>query len=101
MMKNWEATATNLPRKHALMAGLRLGASGLAFFAAMGATSAFAQDAAPAAETSDEGDEIIVSGIRASLDSSRAIKKNSSEIVDSVTAEDIGALPDRSVTETL
>lgn len=84
-------------RKDAVLAGLRIGASGIALFAAATAMPVFAQDAAPA----DEAEEIIVSGIRASLDSSRAIKKSSSEIVDSVTAEDIGALPDRSVTETL
>jgi TonB-dependent receptor len=79
---------------------LRCGASALAFCGMLTAMPAFAQDAEPVADT-EEGDEIIVSGIRASLDSSRAIKKNSSEIVDSVTAEDIGALPDHSVTETL
>ena len=99
MIKNFDAAATRMARKDALLAGLRAGASGLAFFAALSGIPAFAQDVDPA--DAQEGDEIIVSGIRASLDSSRAIKKNSSEIVDSVTAEDIGALPDRSVTETL
>jgi TonB-dependent receptor len=99
MIKNFDAAATHIARKDALLSGLRAGASGLALFAALGGAPAFAQDASPA--DTEEGDEIIVSGIRASLDSSRAIKKNSSEIVDSVTAEDIGALPDRSVTETL
>src|SRR3954454_12955571 len=44
---------------------------------------------------------IIVTGIRASLRSSRNIKKNSEQIVDSITAQDIGALPDRSVSEAL
>ena len=99
MIKNFDAAATRMARKDALLPGLRAGVSGLAFFATLGGVPAFAQDVAPA--DAQEGDEIIVSGIRASLDSSRAIKKNSSEIVDSVTAEDIGALPDRSVTETL
>ncbi|HEY0009516.1 MAG TPA: TonB-dependent receptor plug domain-containing protein, partial [Tepidisphaeraceae bacterium] len=45
--------------------------------------------------------EIVVTGIRQSLQSSQDIKRNSDVVVDSVTAEDIGALPDRSVTETL
>jgi hypothetical protein len=44
---------------------------------------------------------IIVTGFRESLRSAQAIKENADTIVDSVTAEDIGALPDRSVTETL
>ena len=45
--------------------------------------------------------DIVVTGFRQSLSSAQGIKRNSDVIVDSVTAEDIGALPDRSVTETL
>lgn len=52
-------------------------------------------------QSSDELSEIVVTGIRASLESAQAIKKNSEQIVDSVTATDIGALPDRSVSEAL
>jgi TonB-dependent receptor len=52
-----------------------------------------------------EGDrrpeEIVVRGVRGSLQSAQDIKQFSNVIVDSVTAEDIGALADRSVTETL
>ncbi len=86
-----------------LNALLRTSVSALVLGASMAAMPAFAQTAAaPAADAAAADDDaIIVSGIRASLDSSRAIKKNSDVIVDSVTAEDIGALPDRSVTETL
>ncbi|KQN37074.1 hypothetical protein ASG37_05330 [Sphingomonas sp. Leaf407] len=47
------------------------------------------------------GPDIVVTGFRQSLSSAQGIKRNSDVIVDSVTAEDIGALPDRSVTETL
>ena len=43
----------------------------------------------------------MVTGIRSSLESSQELKKTSEVFVDSVTAEDIGALPDRSVTEVL
>ena len=46
-------------------------------------------------------DTIIVTGIRQSLANSQNIKRNSDTIVDALTAEDIGALPDRSVTEAL
>lgn len=46
-------------------------------------------------------DTIIVTGIRRSLQRSRDIKRNSDVVVDSVSAEDISALPDRSVTEAL
>ncbi len=62
---------------------------------------AFAQDAAPADETAPADDAIVVSGIRASLDSSAKLKRNSASIVESVTAEDIGKLPDVSIADSL
>ncbi|WP_425492563.1 TonB-dependent receptor [Dyella jiangningensis] len=46
-------------------------------------------------------DGVTVTGIRASLESAQSLKQNASQIVDSVTATDMTALPDRSVTETL
>lgn len=46
-------------------------------------------------------DAIIVTGIRQSLRNAQNIKRNSDTIVDAITAQDIGALPDRSVTEAL
>lgn len=44
---------------------------------------------------------VVVTGIRASLQSAQSIKQNSDQVVDSVTAVDIGALPDNSVAEAL
>ena len=44
---------------------------------------------------------MIVSGIRRSLESARNAKRNSSQIVDSIVADDIGKLPDRNVAESL
>lgn len=46
-------------------------------------------------------EEIVVSGQRASIQSAQDVKKNSTVVVDSIVAEDIGKLPDRSVTEAL
>ncbi|WP_429001888.1 TonB-dependent receptor [Xanthomonas sp.] len=46
-------------------------------------------------------DAVEVTGVRASLIKSQTIKRDAEQIIDSVSAEDIGALPDRSVTETL
>ncbi|HLZ78313.1 MAG TPA: TonB-dependent receptor, partial [Sphingomonas sp.] len=62
--------------------------------------------AAPASVASDAGandaaNSIVVSGIRASLDSSAKIKRLSTTIVDSVSAEDIGKLPDVSIADSL
>ncbi len=77
---------------------LRCGASVLALALAANAAPAFAQ----ATGTSDAAEaDIVVTGYKASLESAQKAKKNSNTIVDSVSADDIGALPDRSVTETL
>src|SRR5690242_19696672 len=51
------------------------------------------QPAAPA--------DIVVTGQRAAIQSAIQIKRNASEIVDSITSDDIVKLPDRSVTEAL
>jgi len=48
-----------------------------------------------------QGDDIVVTGLRASIQSARDLKRDSEVVVDSVSAQDIGALPDRSVTEAL
>lgn len=45
--------------------------------------------------------QVVVTGIRASARSSVAIKRDTMEVVDSITAEDIGKLPDPNVVETL
>jgi iron complex outermembrane receptor protein len=46
-------------------------------------------------------DEIVVTGIRASLDASAKLKRNTPTIVESVSAEDIGKLPDVSIADSL
>lgn len=80
-------------------------------FALTHSMPAFAQETDPAevdaADNPDgEDDEatlgtVTVTGIRGSIASAQSIKQNADTFVDAVTAEDIGALPDRSVTEAL
>jgi TonB-dependent receptor len=53
------------------------------------------------AKPGEKVETIVVKGQRAALQSAQKIKQESDEIVDSVVAEDIGKLPDRSVTEVL
>jgi len=48
-----------------------------------------------------EIDEVIVTGIRASLAQAAEIKRESSQIIDVITAEDVGKLPDANVAEAL
>ncbi len=58
------------------------------------------QTAAGADQTAAEGDTIVVTGLRRSLQSSQNIKRNSEQIVDAIVAEDIGKLPDITVSDT-
>ncbi len=94
--------ATLAPRRRRFVLGT---ASALAIAAA---SPALAQDAeepaadAPAAEAEEEDESaIIVTGFRASLQNAQNIKRDAATFVDVITAEDIGALPDRSVAEAL
>ncbi|MFC7292934.1 TonB-dependent receptor [Hirschia litorea] len=68
------------------------------------AGAAFAQEADTVEDES--GDErvfetITVTGIRGSLKSAQDLKQDSDVFVDAITADDIGSLPDRSVSEAL
>src|SRR3546814_19706516 len=47
------------------------------------------------------GNQIVVTGYRASLANAQNIKRDADTFVDAITAADIGALPDRSVAEAL
>ena len=78
---------------------IRRSASTLALSLAIIATPAMAQDAAPAADAA--ADEIVVQGFRQSLESSIRAKRNETSIVEAVTAEDIGKLPDVSIAESI
>mgnify|MGYP001271682809 FL=1 len=63
--------------------------------AVLAATPALAQDAA-----AGEGD-IVVTGIRASLERAADIKREADQVMDVITAEDVGKLPDENVAEAL
>ncbi|PSJ36564.1 TonB-dependent receptor [Allosphingosinicella deserti] len=52
------------------------------------------------ATPSDTG-EIVVTGLRRSLQSAQALKRDAAQIVDAVVAEDIGKLPDNNASEAL
>ena len=71
------------------------------------AAPAFAQQAAgsqpaqAAGSQANEVKEVVVTGIRASLQKALQIKKNSDDMVDAISAEDIGKLPDRNVADAL
>ena len=81
-------------------------ASALALGTAMFiAAPAFAQDASvDPCNDSDEAticDDIVVTGFAASLETAVGVKRSAEQIVESVSAEDIGRLPDASIGEAI
>jgi TonB-dependent receptor len=87
-------------KRSSVTRALHSGVSVAAFCSVLLAAPAYSQDAEPAGQ--EEADEpLIVEGYKGSLTSAQSTKRRSDVIVDSISAEDIGALPDRSVTETL
>lgn len=97
-----------ISRHRTRTAGSRLLALSHASVVALAAAQpALAQDASqtdPATEeeTAETDDTVIVvTGFRASLQSAQGIKQRADTVIDVITAEDIGALPDRSVAEAL
>lgn len=72
-----------------------------AALAALAPAIAFAQTADEEKEKEDVKDEIVVTGIRGGLGRSLDIKKEATSIVEAVSAEEIGKLPDVSIAESL
>lgn len=83
--------------KMAEMPGKKFKRSLLALSVMAMSVPAFAQDTG----TSDNLEEVVVTGMRNSLDTAQELKRNADTVKDVITASDIGALPDKSVTEAL
>jgi iron complex outermembrane receptor protein len=110
-------TTTRAAIRAAIRAALGYGSASC--WAMMAATGAVAQDGTGAANSepsaaaaqnktpttdAQNGDslaEVVVSGIRSSITTARAIKRNSLGIVDAIAPEDIGKLPDTNLAESL
>ncbi|KAF1688182.1 TonB-dependent receptor [Pseudoxanthomonas broegbernensis] len=76
----------------------------LASAIALAATGAGAQTAEPNNESNAETvdlDTVVVTGIRRGIESAISVKRESSSIVESISAEDIGKLPDVSIGESI
>jgi TonB-dependent receptor len=108
--------------RNALLAGASviatcsLPAAAFAQDAAPSTAGGASDEAAPAAATADQvgggtsgtttvdavpADEIVITGVRASLQRASTIKRNSSGVVDAISAEDIGKFPDTNLAESL
>jgi TonB-dependent receptor len=67
---------------------------------AIATAPAFAQET-DAAAPAEEAEEIVVTGIRASLQAAVDIKRDAQGVVDAISAEDIGKFPDTNLAESL
>jgi iron complex outermembrane receptor protein len=81
-------------------------AAGCAVFMALATHAAFAQetsgqDAAATGATNSSITTVQVTGIRRGIEAAISVKKNNDSIVEAISAEDIGKLPDQSIAESL
>ena len=92
-MKSSSRTALDRINKFTL-----LGTTALVASFGMMSPAVYAQDNNTVDE---EMDEVVATGIRQSLKEARDLKRNADTAIDSITASDVGALPDLSVAEAL
>lgn len=96
-----KAAKSGALRRATVRKGVRDGSvSMLAVGASLLAPYGFAQEASSTAP-SQEVEEIVVTGMRQALKTAQDIKREADTVVDSITASDIGAFPDKSVAEAL
>jgi iron complex outermembrane recepter protein len=99
MRRHFKRTALSAA---ALQAVLMSGGLALAQDAPAPAVAASAASApAGAKKEASQLEAVTITGQRRALESAQSIKKNADEVVDSIVADDIGKLPDKSVTEVL
>jgi hypothetical protein len=87
----------------ALAAGLAAPAAAQEAPGTGSAGGASVADGASQSEATDQvpGQDIVVTGIRRSLEQAAAIKREAPQVLDVITAEDVGKLPDANVAEAL
>ena len=78
---------------------LMLGLAGSAH--AQGAAAAAAAASAASAAAAPDTQQVVVTGIRRGIEDAISTKKNASSIVEAISSEDIGKLPDNTVAESL
>jgi len=81
-------------------------AAGCAVFMALATQAAYAQEtsgqgAAATGATTSAIQTVQVTGIRRGIEAAISVKKNSDSIVEAISAEDLGKLPDQSIAESL
>jgi iron complex outermembrane receptor protein len=77
------------------------GSSSMVALMLAGAAQAQTAPANATPQAEDEVNEIVVTGVRASIVGALNVRKESTQIVDSIVSEDVGKLPDNNVVEAL
>ncbi len=95
-MGYWNGGASLSAKKSRIVAGLLAGSA-----VVLTHGTALAQDAEVADESAEEGNQIIVTGIRSSLASALNEKRDADSLIEVIQAEDIGKLPDQNLAEVL
>lgn len=96
-MKSFRQLSTLARSSSAIAVAVCLMVPGVALAQADAAQQATAD--APGGDNADQ--DIVVTGLRASLERSIAIKRDSAGVVDAISAEDIGKFPDTNLAESL
>ena len=80
---------------------VKLATISYAALAAVAPLAVAAQDIAPQATQDDDVADIVVTGIRSSLQGALNAKRNAPQVLDAISAEDIGKFPDKNIGEAL
>ena len=91
----------NLSNRRLQRSAIALAIAATLLSAGVQAQESTAADSQEKKADATELDRVVVTGVRGAVMRAQEIKQEANQIIDSVTAQDIGALPDRSVTETL
>tara|TARA_R110000868_G_scaffold65839_4_gene196555 strand:+ start:4989 stop:7868 length:2880 start_codon:yes stop_codon:yes gene_type:complete len=78
-----------------------MGSASLFALMLAGAAQAQTAPATPQAAPEDDVADIVVTGVRASIVGALNVRRESTQIVDSIVSEDVGKLPDNNVVEAL
>jgi TonB-dependent receptor len=68
---------------------------------AIGSAAYAAEESKTTGAKEDDIEEIVVSGIRRNIESAQELKRNADTVIDSITADELGDFPDKSVAEAL
>ncbi len=83
------------------VAGAYIALAGTGAFAQAEPAAAAPQPGAAASGAASDAQQVVVTGIRRGIEAAISVKKNSDQIVEAISAEDIGKLPDTTVAESL